>query len=380
MADLEPLPTLQDLQLLWESMRPAATASFFTSWDWIEAWLQELKVNAEYRLLRICRGGLTVALGIFVIATVHRRYRLPRRVMHLHATGDPLSDSVHIEQNDLLIRGSATQDIYEAALQCLIDSSETWDELDLQGVANGHRWVNAARRFGLLVDVERQSAPRIALGQLTAGQPLWHSVHNKKARYELRRSLADYSRLVGPPNVVEPASESEALEFLAELARLHDQRWRAQGVDSPFVAPRAMNFHKRLVTAGFATRRARIFRVLAGSATVGYLYLLVHDGVANFYQSGFDYQLLERHNQPGWLCLQLVIDTMRAEHLHMFEFLTGKEAYKHRLANDIAARSWVRLTRPMVRFRGERMLLWIARSMRRTLRLQTSVAVGNLLS
>ena len=379
-ARLEPLPTLQELQLLWQSVMPATGASFFTSWGWIEAWLLELKVDGEYRLLRIRRDELTVAVGIFVIATVRRRHRLPRRVIHLHATGDPDSDSVHIEQNDLLVRGSVTQDIYDAALQCLMDCGEPWDELDLQGIANGHRWVNAARRFGLLIDVERQCAPRVVLDQLVAGKPLWHSVHSQNARYQLRRSLTDYARLLGPLSVVEPANEPEVLAFLGELARLHDKRWSALGVRSPFIAPRAMRFHKRLVTAGFASRRARICRVVAGPATVGYLYLLMHDGVANFYQSGFDYHLLERHNQPGWLCFQLIIDMMRSERVHLFEFLTGKETYKHRLANDVAARSWVRLTRPMVRFRGERSLVWIARSVRRTLRLQTTVPAGNLLS
>ena len=377
---LEPLPALPDLQRLWERLTKVASTSFFTSWDWIEAWLLELRVDGEYRLLRVQRGDSTVAAGIFVFATVHRRFRLPRRVVHLHATGDPDSDSVHIEQNDLLITEVATQQIYDTALQCLIHCDEPWDELDLQGVANGHRWVTAARRFGLLVDVERLAAPRVVFTQLSAGQPLWRSVHHKKARYELRRSLADYAQLLGPLTVVEPTTADEALTFLGELARLHDQRWNAQGIRSPFTAPRAMSFHKRLVKAGFLNRYARVCRVMAGSATVGYLYVLMHDSVANFYQSGFDYHLLERHNQPGWLCLQLVIDMMRDEQVQLFEFLTGKETYKHRLSNDVAARSWVRLTRPKVRYRGERLLLWIARSVRRTLRPQITVSAGNLLS
>lgn len=379
-ALLEPLPALQDLQQLWESLTTAASASFFTSWDWIEAWLQELRSGGEYRLLRVRRGELTVAVGIFVFAAVHRRHRLPRHAVHLHATGDPNSDSVHIEQNDLLISGPATQEIYEAALQCLVRCEIPWDELDLQGVANGHRWVNAARRFGLLTDVERLAAPRVVLNCLSVGAPLWQSVHNKKARYKLRRSLSDYAQTLGPLAVAEPATASEALSFLEELARLHDQRWHALGVQSPFTAPRAMSFHKKLVTSGFTNRHARVCKVTAGPATVGFLYLLMHDGVANFYQSGFDYHLLEKHNQPGWLCLQLVIDMMRGEQVQLFEFLTGKETYKHRLANDVTARSWVRLTRPKLRFRGERSLVWVARSLRKTLRLQITAPAGNLLS
>ncbi len=379
-AGLEPLPALPDLQRLWEGLSTVANASFFTSWDWIEAWLQELHVDAVYRLLRVQRGDTTVAAGIFVFASVRRRFRLPRRVVHLHATGDPQCDSVHIEQNDLLVAGAATQEIYDAALQCLMQCDEPWDELDLQGVANGHRWVNAARHFGLLTDVERLAAPRVVLNQLSAGQPLWHSVHNKKARYELRRSLTDYAQELGPLGVTEPGTAEEALSFLAELAHLHDLRWNAQGIVSPFTAARAMSFHRKLVAAGFTNRRARVYRVTAGTNTVGYLYLLIHGGVANFYQSGFDYQLLKRHNQPGWLCLQLVIDLMRKEQVNLFEFLTGKETYKHRLSNDVAARSWVRLTRPKARYRGERSLLWLARSVRKALRLQITAPFGNLLS
>ena len=39
----------------------------------------------------------------------------------------------------------------------------------------------------------------------------------------------------------------EALSFLGELARLHDLRWNAQGITSPFTATRAMSFHRKLV-------------------------------------------------------------------------------------------------------------------------------------
>ena len=45
-ALLEPLPGLQDLQRLWENLSAVASASFFTSWNWIEAWLLELRVGA----------------------------------------------------------------------------------------------------------------------------------------------------------------------------------------------------------------------------------------------------------------------------------------------------------------------------------------------
>ena len=65
-AGLEPLPALPDLQRLWEGLSTVANASFFTSWDWIEAWLQELHVDAVYRLMRVQRGDTTIAAGIFV--------------------------------------------------------------------------------------------------------------------------------------------------------------------------------------------------------------------------------------------------------------------------------------------------------------------------
>jgi CelD/BcsL family acetyltransferase involved in cellulose biosynthesis len=364
---VEPLPSLLELERLWGELATAGNVSSFTSWHWIHCWLQELRSTGDYRLLRVSRGSRTIGAGILVITNVQRPNRLARRVVHLHATGDAECDSVHIEQNDIVCTEPANAEIYEAIIHCLMTGTERWDEIELRGVMHGELWLRAASDHQMLVEHTAVPAPRIIFDALPDGAPVWASVAERKVRYELRRALSDYGKL-GTLRLDEPSSATDALQFLAELRALHDARWLSLQVHSYFSSPSVQRFHRLLVSTGFEDRSVRIFKVTAGTAVVGFVYVLIHDRVANFYQSGFDYQLLERHNQPGWVCLQLVLEALRAEGLRSFEFLSGNEAYKRRLATTVAMGDWLTLTRPFARFRLERAAVATVRSLRRAQR------------
>jgi CelD/BcsL family acetyltransferase involved in cellulose biosynthesis len=366
-AALDPLPDLVKLRSLWHEIGPSQGCSFFTSWDWIDAWLSELARDDDRRLLSVRRGGDVIAIGILVLSRVRPHRRLSRRVLHLHATGDQVADSVRIEQNGLLSREPITSEMYDVVLQCLLAADIEWDELDLQGLFDSDEVAQSARRQGLLVDRQTYKSPRIEFSALSADKPLRDAIPDKKTRYELRRAIADYSGSMGPLHVAEPGSVEEAKEFFSDLVRLHVLRWRQKG-PPPFASEPVQKFHQRLIATGFPHGRVRLFRISAGPMVVGYLYVLIHDGMANFYQCGFDYGGLGRRDRPGWLCLQLVIDRLRDEGLTGFDFLCGREPYKYRIATVTDQRVWFRLTRPLAKFRAEKALIDAVRRLRRMLR------------
>src|SRR5262245_50044668 len=99
-ADIEPLPPLDQLESMWRELESRAEPSFFLSWYWMGTWLAESR--AHPRLLVVRRNDVIV--GLALIGQDCPRFgplRLPR--IYLNQAGAPEFDCVCIEYNDILV-------------------------------------------------------------------------------------------------------------------------------------------------------------------------------------------------------------------------------------------------------------------------------------
>ncbi len=125
----------------------------------------------------------------------------------------------------------------------------------------------------------------------------------------------------------ETATQETRGAFLAELVRLHQARWTAQGEMGVLGGGAVLDFHRQagpgLLAAGLL--RLQVLRV-AGEVAAAVMALLA-PGRIFFYLSGFD----ERHAfvSPGTLLLGAMLEQAMAEGRAEAHFLRGREAYKY---------------------------------------------------
>ena len=126
---------------------------------------------------------------------------------------------------------------------------------------------------------------------------------------------------------VETAEPGTVQDCLAELIRLHQARWTAQGETGVLDSPAVLAFHRQAAPALLAAGvlRLRILR-FAGTVAAAILALLA-PGRIFFYLSGFD----EAHAfvSPGTLLLGEMLEQAMAEGRTEAHFLRGRESYKY---------------------------------------------------
>lgn len=126
---------------------------------------------------------------------------------------------------------------------------------------------------------------------------------------------------------IEEAGPAEWPAFLADLVRLHQARWIAQGEPGVLVDPPVLAFWQeaapKLLEAGLL-RPARLR--LAGTVTAAILALL-SPGRIYFYLSGFD--AAHSFVSPGALLVGAMLDQAAAEARTEAHFLRGREPYKY---------------------------------------------------
>jgi CelD/BcsL family acetyltransferase involved in cellulose biosynthesis len=167
---------------------------------------------------------------------------------------------------------------------------------------------------------------------------------SRNARQQIRRSLRAAERAGGV--VLQAASSPrQALDWFAELERLHTASWRERGMGGAFAEPFFRNFNQRLIMNAFEDGRIELVRAQIGGETAGYLYNLIHRQRVLYYQSGFDYKRF-----PTIRC-GLVTHCLNIErHIRsgsvVYDFMAGDQRYKASLGRAAGELLWFVLLRP----------------------------------
>ena len=325
----------------WRELETRAAGSFFQSWTWVGC-------MAAHRFTRPVLIEAFCGAELVALALLNRRPRLLTPQLWLHESGDAALDAVFTEHNGPLIMRDAGDAVLDRVLSAALGPGS--HQVLLSGC--GPAVLSAAQRVSgamLLEVLQTREAPYVEMSAIpeTAG---YIDQLSRNTRQQLRRSDRAYGA-VGPLDVSRAATAPEALEWFAQLVRLHDATWHARGKPGAFANPAVHRFHRELIERGVPRHEVDLLRVRAGPDIVGYLYNFVCNGEVSAYQSGFNYADAGPHQKPGLTCHRLAIDRYRAAGASRYDFLAGASRYKASFANGTRPLHWLSLT-PRWRPRG----------------------------
>ena len=358
---LNAVPAGNELGLAWRSLEDRANGSFFSSWSWVGCWLASLKSSAKTLLLKAEVEGKVVGLAIFVAANTKRFRLVPVRSLALHATGDPAFDTLTVEHNDFLVAAENATETRSYMFQYLIDSGLAWDQLLLPGLSQTARQVVKGCP-GVSLRERLNPCYLVDLKPLAERKEEYLTQLTSNTRQQIRRSMKAY-REIGPVVLSEAADKETAQAFLNRLKSLHQSHWVAKGKSGAFDSAYFVEFHRSLIDNCYARGEIQLLRVSAGDVELGYLYNFVHRGRVLFYQSGLDYQLIEKHGRPGLVAHALAVEHNARLGHHTYDLLAGSVRYKRSLASHSEPLSWVVLHRDTQAFRLEEFLRRCKRSL-----------------
>lgn len=341
----------------WRALEAQSDCSFFQSWTWTGCLAEER--FSDPILLEAFHGGRRAVLGLFN----RRRDWLGRERALLGESGLARNDSVFIEWNGLLAARGTPAALLTDCLRVACCGSlgghrpRAARQIVLSGV--GSAVVDAARRTGQALLVRRSmAAPFVDLADLRRSGRDYLSALSANARYQIRRS----DRAYGEVELRRASSRDEALQYLDELAALHQATWRRRGRSGAFAQPYFARFHRELIEHGLHRGEIALLQFVSDTGTVGFLYNFEWQGTVSAYQSGFDYPAAAKHQKPGLTCHHHAIEDGARRGLGRYDFLAGADRYKRSLATSETELYWAQLGKPAVE---RRMIRWLKQQLPR---------------
>jgi CelD/BcsL family acetyltransferase involved in cellulose biosynthesis len=334
----------------WSELFAASgSCSFFLSPEWVGTWLEVFGRSLNAEVVFFERAGVTVG-AVVLTRRISRRGLVPLRQLFCHTAGEPGASGVAAEDAGPLCRPEHAEAVFRALRSHV--GARNWDEFVLSGVREHcfQRLVNGISHDH--VETEWRPTYTVDLARVRAQGSTYEAALSRNTRHQIRRSVRLY-RARGELVLQFATTTTEALAMLAELATLHQMRWKAMGRAGAFASRPWRTFHERLVTRAFSRGAVQLVRLRVGDTTVGVVYNYVQTNTAEFYQSGFRYEADNRF-KPGLVTHALVIQACLERGLDVYDFLASDAAgsrYKQSLSTDTAKLAWVVMRRDTARTR-----------------------------
>jgi len=351
------------IRQIWECLENAENTSYFLSWGWIENWINSLPPAAlpdlavflerEEPLLAFFIGKttLTRAMGDFHGS----RHLFATRAWFLNATGTPDFDRVSIEYNGFLYKQHESLRLADI----LKHLPGPWEELYLPGLDMrsfpGTAALDAIPPFKTIVkDDTIVLSPFVDLNQVRAKHGDYLSLLSANTRAQIHRSYRLCEKTA--PIETETAHDAQsAMEIYHELVVLHEESWGRRNQQGAFSSDYLRQFHMQLIQRRFEQGEIQLLRIKWGKHTIACLYNFVYKGNVFFYQSGIRYDL-DKRLKPGLVAHAEAIKYNAIAGHRTYDFMAGESRYKMSLATHHNRLIWIRLQKPLIKFRIEDIL------------------------
>jgi CelD/BcsL family acetyltransferase involved in cellulose biosynthesis len=339
-----PVGDVAALERQWRALDRSGAHSFFATWTWASALLQ----NAPgMQVLKATRAGALAGLAL-----CQRR----RRQIWFNASGARTLDGVMIEHNSFALPDREDPALWRDLTSWFASGGLAADELLVPGTAAGRD--DPADLIVLDDGRDAYRAPLTGLG----GEGV-ASLLSRNARQQLRRSLRDFG---GELRIAVASDAATALDYFAQMKRLHIRSWTRRGRPNAFDNPAFEPFHRAVIAAGVGEGSVDLMEITGSGRVLGYLYNFKRNGVVHSYQSGFadDDPAL----RPGYVCHALAIGHYARAGLKVYDFLAGTNRLKQSFGIETYRMCWRRYRRPTLGFRLERWLRQVVASRRKALK------------
>ena len=319
--------------------------------SWLMPWWNAYQVIHRLHVLVAYRGESVC--GILPLAETTSA--LTGRSLVFMGSGKVCSDDMGI-----LAEPADSQEIAMAFATWLVESPDCcrWDHLDLDGVRELNQTMEY---FGQLLEaltgsqIDRKPSSSCWAASLAGGQDAYLSRLSKRARKILCEAESFISSGNGTFEIAQ--SQEQALEFAREIERMHQARWKEQGIDGCFSTNEFHEFLNNAIrtmwldpwrpehVATEAVLPTGSQRVLVGlvrindTVAAGSICIRDRDSLA-MYLTGMNTEFAE--SRPGWMLNTCFIKHAIEIGCASFDFLRGDEEYKERLGGVPAVQHrWV---------------------------------------
>jgi hypothetical protein len=348
---LNPWSDFAVVKEIWNELYKESKASYFQSWGWIENWIDSLQNLKVQLILVVIYDDSNPVCTFFLGSQIKSRRKLLKIKSHyINATGIDYYDDICIEFNSILCKPKfyvSLQDI------CKIVPKE-WDEIIIPALES-EKFSDIYRngqdcKYNIIIDID-ELAPYVNLEEVRKASGGYISLLGSRFRSYIRKSYRAYEKY-GLINLIDAQDKKYAIEIYDELVKLHQKSWTAKGHPGAFSSEYFYNFHKQLITNRFSFGEVQLLKISSGSETLGCMYNFIYNGKVYFYQSGINY-MLEKAAKPGLVCFCEAINyNAKLNHL-IFDFMAGGFDYKQRLAKNMNRLVWVRIQKPLLKFKIE---------------------------
>jgi len=320
---------------VWSALASAcAQPSFFLAPEAVEVWLDVFGPVLSPSIVLFRDDELTVVGAAILVRRTVRKGPFEVRRVYLNTAGEDDADSACIEFNGLVCR-PGYEPALARALRAHIDR-EPWDELVGSGFLDGESLRGLRAAFADAEPVERTTPTYyVSLDEVRRSGKDVVELLAARERTRYRQNVRRYSAL-GELVLEEAATTAEALDYLAELARLHQRTWTSRGSAGSFASQLFCDYHHELIERCFPLGWIQLLHLRAGSTTIGYHYNFRFGGRSYFYQCGYDYELDEKA-APGVIAHTFAIRDAVHHGLVDYDFMAGDAEYKRRFATSSSA-------------------------------------------
>lgn len=312
---------------------------------WLLPWWKAYQSSHTLHVLVAYRGEQVC--GILPLAETNAV--VTGRTLVFMGSGKVCSDDLGI-----LVEASDSEAIADAFATWLIESSECcrWDHLDLDGVRSDNRVMDIfGHRLELLSgsQIERKASPNCWSASLEGGLDAYRSRLTKRVNKIFREAESAVRSRVGEFETAQTLDQ--ALAFVDEIERMHQARWREQGIEGCFTSNAFSTFLKTAIRSmwnepWFPVQHTQEDFEPTGQQRVQVGLLRIHgvpaagsicyrdrDALA-IYLTGMSPELAK--SRPGWILNKCMIKHAIAIGCKRLDFLRGDEEYKERLGGEPA--------------------------------------------
>ena len=352
--------SLKRIREIWENLEESANTSYFLSWGWIENWISSLPDHVKLEFVVFLEEN-NPRLAFFIgketllrtMGDFHgQRHLFKSRGWFLNATGIPAFDRVYPEYNGFLCKQNESFRLIDI-LNRLPDS---WDEfylpaLDMQTFPGTEALDNFSPYKTIIKDDMIVLSPFVDLDRVRARGGDYLSLLSANTRSQINRSYRLCEKIA--PVQLEVARDTlRAMDIYNELVDLHEDTWTNRGQKGAFSSDYLFQFHKQLIQSRFQYDEIQLLRIKCENNTIGCLYNFVYKNNVYSYQTGINYYL-DKRLRPGLVAhVEAIRHNATAGH-KIYDFLGGSSRYKMSLATHHNRLIWIRLQKPLLKFRIE---------------------------
>ena len=334
-------PDRAALEAQWRGLEARADVTFYLSWDWIGAWVDEAGMPDSVLAGRA--GGELVCLGLLRRSVDKRHGFVRSRTLHLHATGSEDQDVIFIEYNGLLTdhRFGPLEAQAVAFMRGRQAEIGRFDEISFGGFAEDRYRAVCGAGLRTHVHAEKSTA-FVDLKALRATGRDYLDTLSANTRQQIRRAMRIYEGR-GALRLEPAQTVAEALAFFDAMGALHEAGWRGKGeTGGAWRFPFLVAFHRRLIERCFASGGVEIVRISCGGEAIGYIHCLVRGGWIGSYLSGFAYEA-DNKVKPGLVSFAMYIQHRLDLDGDVVDFLAGDHRYKTSLGRPGPRMYWFRV-------------------------------------